>query len=815
MKNLIPDVYKKYYVEGKENIDTFCKVYISPAPDDLVIPTEQQKSFVDRANSGDFQELWMAGGNSCQPINLTKILMESGEFKLLKDLKVGERVIAPDETGCGESAKVVAIQDRGLKEVFKLTFSDGGYVYGTKEHKFPSYRRCHGMSGFKKRRLEEFRTDVFPAHRDSLQRGFIEYNKKELPVDPYFMGVLLGDGGLTIGVSVTTVDKEILEAIYIAAKNNDCHVTRHKHDKIIYQISTKLGLKNKLIDKLKKIGIHGHKSLDKFIPTIYKQSSYEQRMQLLAGLIDTDGSYSKKTIYEFCSSSERLSSDVEWLCKSLGMHAKKSSRIVDSNFGRFKSYRVYISSNEIIPCRIKRKKGEVTEYRPRDVRKRILRKIESVGYHETVDITVDHPNHCYISDDWVVTGNSGKTFCLKFLATQWAVYKIKPSKKYKNAEDYRRSEYNILCTGPEQKQAMELWEKIEDSFRLSPFLRHKVKSVTTGTRRNTHPVITLKNGVNIEAIGLQDKGKHIEGQAYDLILINEPADARHLMEIFEKVLQPRTWRRGGAIIGVGTPKGKGDFYHLWKKGQLMVGGQKNPDFDEKVYSCYVDSRDNPYADQESISRYLTTQNEAIISERIEGKFTDSDQLAFPDSQIESILDETLSEKIGYSSMREYIHGVDFGRKEDYTVCMTFDMTEEPYTLVNYYRKGGGVGTWEEIFNDLLNIYQEYQGDFVCDATAMGGDMQMEWLDDMGIPSIPFQYGGSAGKKISLINNLQRFISEKKIRLSVHYTIISELHGYPRDLNDKGLETDSVMALALACWGIKDYRINNIIEPYKR
>lgn len=429
---------------------------------------------------------------------------------------------------------------------------------------------------------------------------------------------------------------------------------------------------------------------------------------------------------------------------------------------------------------------------------------------------IDKANSGKFQELWMAGGNSGgKTFALKFLATQWAVYKIKPGRSYKNVEEYKRGEYNILCTGPEQKQAMELWQKIEDAFRYSPFLRHKVASITTGTRRNTHPVIQLKNGVNIEAIGLHDKGKHIEGQAYDLILINEPADARHLMEIFEKVLQPRTWRRGGTIIGCGTPKGKGDFYHLWKRGQLVLNKQKNPDFDESVYSCYVDSRDNPYADQESIGRYLNTQNETIIKERIEGRFTDSDQLAFPDSHVEAILQEDLSQKIGVSSLREYMTGVDFGRKEDFTVACTFDITEEPYTLVNYYRKGGGVGTWEEIFNDLLNIYQEYGGDFVCDATAMGGDMQMEWMDDMGIPSIAYQYGGSAGKKIALINNLQRFISEKKIRMPVHYTLISELHQYPRDLNDKGLDTDGVMGLALACWGIKEYKISSQIEAYRR
>lgn len=417
---------------------------------------------------------------------------------------------------------------------------------------------------------------------------------------------------------------------------------------------------------------------------------------------------------------------------------------------------------------------------------------------------------------YMAGGNSsGKTFAAKFLATQWAVYKKKPGHEYDDLDDFNRAEYNILCTGPEQKQSMELWQKIEEGFKQSPFLRHKVEKITTGTRRNTHPVIELKNKTKIEAIGLHDKGKHIEGQAYDLILINEPADARHLKEIFEKVLEPRTWRRGGVIIGVGTPKGKGDFYRLWKRGRKEIGGHRNPNFDDSVYSCYVDSRDNPYADQESIDRYLTTQNEALIEERIRGKFTDSDQLAFPDSQVEAIIDDELAKKVGKSSMRQYTHGVDFGRKEDFTVCVTFDISDKPFTMVNYYRKGGGLASWEEIFADLLKIYQEYGGEFVCDATAMGGDMQMEWLDDMGIPNIPYQYGGSASKKVMLINNLQRFISEGKIRMPAHYTLVQELHQYPRDLKDKGLPTDGVMGLALACWGIKDYAIISQPEPLNK
>jgi phage terminase large subunit-like protein len=417
---------------------------------------------------------------------------------------------------------------------------------------------------------------------------------------------------------------------------------------------------------------------------------------------------------------------------------------------------------------------------------------------------------------WMAGGNSaGKTYTGKFMGAKWACFKIKPGKIWKSYEEFKNSPYSILCTGPEQKQAIELWEKIEESFKDSPFLKHKVAEITTGTRRRTHPTIVLKNGTTIDAIGLHDKGKHVEGEAYDLVLINEPADVRALLHCIEKVLTPRTWRRGGVIAGFGTPKGKKDYWLLWRQGQAEINGLPNQFYNPRVYSCYVDSRDNPFADQEKISRFLESKNEELIEERVEGKFTDSGFAAFSDEELEAITDENLSDHIDKSSFRQYIHGVDFGRKGDYTVCITLDITHEPFTLVNFYRKGGGVATWEEILNDLLDISKEYGGDFVIDATAAAGDMQEEWLNDIGIPFYPYQFGGSPGRKIALVNNLQDFIGKKMLRIPYIDQLLEELRSYPRDLNDKGLETDCVMSLALAAYGAKEYRVIGIPEPYSR
>lgn len=419
-------------------------------------------------------------------------------------------------------------------------------------------------------------------------------------------------------------------------------------------------------------------------------------------------------------------------------------------------------------------------------------------------------------EGWFAGGNSsGKTWTAKFMAVHWGCYKKKPGRYWESIEQYKQTPFNILCTGPESKQAMELWEHIEDAFKNSPILRHKVVSVTTGSRRSIHPKIVLDNGTEIEAVGLQDKGKHVEGQAYDLILINEPPDVRHLIHAYERVLVPRTWRRGGIVAGFGTPKGKGEYYNLWRRGQKVIDDLPNKYFEERVYSQYADSRTNPYADQDKIIRSMENKDEEWIRERVEGKFVDSTAAAFKDSDIDVVIDTDLKATIDPSNNHTYLHGVDFGRKGDFTAIITWDVTVRPHVQVATYRAGGGAVSWENIFEDIIKIYRKYGGEFVTDATGMGGDMQSTWLDDLGIPYIPYSFGGSPAKKVALINNLQDYISKRRFRMAYNEQLVEELRNYPINLEDKDLSTDMVMALALVAWGARMYEPLSPPEAYSR
>lgn len=418
-------------------------------------------------------------------------------------------------------------------------------------------------------------------------------------------------------------------------------------------------------------------------------------------------------------------------------------------------------------------------------------------------------------EGWMSGGNSaGKTWTGKWMAMQWASHKIKPGKPWKSYKEYQEAPYNILCTGPEQKQSIELWEAIEEGFLHSPMLRMRVEEIRTGTRRKTHPYIKLKNGVIIEAVGLHEKGKHVEGQAYDLVLVNEPADVRSLIHCLTRVLNPRTWRRGGVIAGFGTPKGKGEYYQVFRAG---IEEGKNPFFKDRVFSMYADSRENVFANQTKIKRFLSTQNPDLITERIEGKFIDETSLAFPFSQIESAIDDELPHPIKPSKGRFYITGVDFGRKVDYTVAHTLDITGgvPPFTLVNHMRMGGGVVTWEEILGELLNIHEDYRGIFIVDSTASAGDIQTEWLTDMNINFIPYQFAGSPAKKSNLITALQRALGLGHLRMPYLNDIVEELHTYPKNMQDKDMETDCVFALALAVYGANMYGPAGEVEGYRR
>jgi len=404
-------------------------------------------------------------------------------------------------------------------------------------------------------------------------------------------------------------------------------------------------------------------------------------------------------------------------------------------------------------------------------------------------------------------GNSGgKTFGLAMLgawASAWKIYPKDPN-KFTNQKEFMDAPYGILCTGSEQKHSNELWEEIVGMYQRSPFLRPLIKGVRTSSRLYPHPRFHLKNNVSIDSIGLHDQGKHVVTGDYSLILVNEIGEVKNLRYILDNVLTQRTWRRGGTIIGAGTPRGgqQSEYWDVFRRGLEEEGNKFR---DPRVIALYADSRENPFADQERIEEFISTRNPKLIEERVMGKFVGVEGAAFPRFLLDEVFDEKMPFEQKKKPRMDIIHGVDFGRKQDFTVCITLDVSKKPWKGLHLYRSGGGFGTWEQILNDIKEIHNTYGGEFVVDTTSAGGDIQGSWMAELDIPFLPMDFSMSPAKKVNLINFLQRAVGNKWLVLPGLWDAVKEeMTNYPANLDDKAIKTDCVISLGMACWGAEYY-----------
>ncbi len=339
------------------------------------------------------------------------VLMANGKWKPLGDIIEGDKVIGHDYKS-GEAVPSIVTQTSraGVKDIYRFTFRDGGFVEGSPEHHFPVKLKSGRQNKVKKVRVSELlKRDVkYVGGCIKFQQPKVthfKYQSKPLPVHPYLLGVLVGDGSLSSGnLGFTSKDKVIVDRVTGLCSKVGIEVK--KFGKIDYRLpqnerNEKGRLVNHLKDAIKKLNLNVT-SKDKFIPEIYKSSSVEDRKQLLAGLIDTDGSYK-----EFVSKSEQLVDDFCFIAKSLGGRAIKKIKIINSKFTHFKDqkyYRVYWRFNYKLPLSLDYKQ-KITK-RPVEYNNRFVEKIEYMGKFQCGDIAIDHPRHCYISDDFISTGNT-------------------------------------------------------------------------------------------------------------------------------------------------------------------------------------------------------------------------------------------------------------------------------------------------------------------------------------------------------------------------------------------------------------------------
>ncbi|MBX3017991.1 MAG: hypothetical protein KF767_08885 [Bdellovibrionaceae bacterium] len=353
--------------------------------------------------------LFLTGANQISKAltHETLIPTPSG-YKKMADLGVGDYVY----TRLGNPTKILAVPFDGEDEAFRITFHDGSSIEASGEHEWfckgpeERFRKTHSRYGeWVVRTTKEIiqHGGYSPSTTCARARYSIPVNEPlrfsgKILFDPYFLGLLLGDGCVTKHVSLTTADAEIADYAVV-------NYGARKSGKYGYRIPVDTGVR----DILSELGLLGTDCFTKFIPESYFWGAVEQRLALLQGLMDTDGCVSRTGLCTFATASKQLAEDVVRLTQGLGglgFIAKHPSHYIKDGAKHIASdtycVRVHLP---ICPFRLPRK---IARYRfpERCAHERIIHKIEPIGKKRVKCITVCGEGSFVAGKESIVTHNS-------------------------------------------------------------------------------------------------------------------------------------------------------------------------------------------------------------------------------------------------------------------------------------------------------------------------------------------------------------------------------------------------------------------------
>lgn len=346
------------------------------------------------------------GGGKCFAKG-TKIIMFDGSLKNVEDIVPGDKIMGYDST-----PRTIKSICSGVEKMYDI-IPVKGEKYTVNESHILSLRitgkdstKCGGKT-YKPNDIANVCIRDYLKSSKTFRwvakgwRTGIDFERKDIPLPAYLVGLWLGDG-CSYKPAITTIDKEIIDYVYKYAESIGCFV---KKEKITYYITKGRSPKkrNDFSFYLKKLNL----IKNKHIPSVYLHNSSDVRLELLAGLIDTDGSYGH--CYDYITKSKTLADDVLYLCRSLGFAAycKKCSKscIYKGEIRNGTYYRISISGDiEKIPCKIKRKQAV-----PRKQKKDVLSTgitVKYVGVGDYYGFEIEEENKLFLLGDFTVAHNT-------------------------------------------------------------------------------------------------------------------------------------------------------------------------------------------------------------------------------------------------------------------------------------------------------------------------------------------------------------------------------------------------------------------------
>lgn len=368
---------------------------------------------------GVFLFLGSTGTGKCHGRG-TKIMMFDGSIKNVEDVKVGDLLMGDDS----KPRRVISLAN-GFDDMYRIKYKSGQFTCNS-DHVL-SLKKTGTYEVVNIPLNDYLNKNKTFKHTHKLWSNSIDFQPKEVSVDPYLIGLWLGDGDKN-RIGITTADTEIVNYLKSVADQYDLKLNKRdmKNNKAsTYYLTGEnwTNNKNKLTIEFRKYGLlDKNENFKKFIPKDYMINSYQVRLSVLAGLIDSDG-YFNSNCYFISSNNKYLSEQIVYLCRSLGFMAiitdKKINKYPENNY-----YTINISGDftSLTPLLDRKKPSQ------RKQKKSVNMygfEVEYIGKGEYFGFEIDS-NNLYVLGDFTVTHNTHtvKTLAKNIFGSDSAMIRI-------------------------------------------------------------------------------------------------------------------------------------------------------------------------------------------------------------------------------------------------------------------------------------------------------------------------------------------------------------------------------------------------------
>lgn len=344
--------------------------------------------------------------------NDEKLYYSDGSIRNIGNCKIGDRIIGGD----GRPTNIIGVYPQGTVKIFKVTFGDGRIINCCEEHLWQVFDKQSGREKTLplKEIIKNYKyTRKYTNRKDNTCYNYyiplnkaIEIDNPIKPfIDPYFLGLWLGDGN-SKNPAITTIDNDIIEYINRVAEDNLLNIRK---DINTYHIVGKKGKKNPITEILKSKNL----IKNKYIPEECFNWSSKDKLELLQGLMDTDGTVGKSGNSSFTNTNNNIITGFIRLCRELGIGIRIKENISGKYIlknGSHNNYTTVSLFTEKKIFKLSRKLDRQQKVLDRSNKSRSFEvpiiNIEFNGYEDATCIRVDNEDKLFLTTDCIVTHNT-------------------------------------------------------------------------------------------------------------------------------------------------------------------------------------------------------------------------------------------------------------------------------------------------------------------------------------------------------------------------------------------------------------------------